>query len=118
MEELVYDIVKSFDEGNKDVDFVLTTDEVQDFLTAFISTGKFKPVLIDWATPEMNWYDREYYLSLCRFEDNQIFVIPVYHEDRFIDIGDDSIILVSESIKVSTYNKFKKKNALLFDIDR
>lgn len=119
MEELVYDIVKSFDEGNKDIDFVLTTDEVQDFLTAFLSTGRFKPVCIDWATPEINGYSREYYFSLCRFEDNQIFVTPVYRKDKFMDIGEDSIILVSGKVKTSTYNKFVKEysDVLLFDIE-
>lgn len=119
MEELVYDIVKGFDDENKDIDFVLTADEVPDFLTAFLSTGKFKPVCIDWAEPDINGYDREYYFSLLRFDDdNEVFVTPVYCEDRFVNTGNKSIILVSESVKMSTYNKFTKEysNVLLFDI--
>lgn len=120
MEELVYEIVKGFDNGNKDIDFVLTVDEVQNFLTAFLSTGKFKPVCIDWAESEINGYDKEYYFSLCQSEDNnEMFVTPVYCEDRFMGVGDDSIILVSENIKMSTYKKFAKKhnNVILFGID-
>lgn len=98
---------------------MLTVDEVQDFLTAFISTGKFKPVFLDWATPEINEYDREYYFSLCRFDDNEIWVTPVYCEDRFMDIGEDSIIFVSAGAKIDTYNKFVKdyNNVILFDIE-
>lgn len=120
MEELVYDIVKSFDDGNKDIDFVLTTDEVQDFLTAFLSTGKFKPVCVEWAESHINGYDREYYFSLCQFDDeNEMWVTPVYREDRFMGIGNDTIVFVSESVKTSTRNKFVKEysNVILFDID-
>ncbi len=122
MEELVYDIVKSFDDGNKDVDFVLATDEMQGFFTAFWSTGKFKPVCVEWAEPYINGYDREYYFSLCRFDDdneNELWVTPVYLEDKFMGIGEDSIILISGKVKTSTYNKFAKEhsNVILFDIE-
>ena len=119
MEELVYDITKSFDDGNKDIDFVLTVDEVQDFLTVFLSTGKFKPVSIEWAKPNISGDDREYYFSLCRFDENEILVSPAYNDDRLISIGDDSIVLVSAGVKVDTYSKFVKSydNVVLFDIE-
>lgn len=120
MEEFVCDIIKDFDEGNKNIDFVLTADEVQDFLVAFLSTGKFKPVCIDWATPEINGYDREFYFSLCRFDySNKLFIDPVYRKEKFINIDNDSIILVSAGVKVDTYNKFVKNynNVILFDIE-
>lgn len=119
LEELVCDIVENFDDGNKDVDFVLTADEVQDFLTAFLSTGKFKPASIEWAISGISEYDKEYYFSLCRYGINEIIVLPVYRENRFMNTSDDSIILVSASVKVSTYNKFVKdyNNVILFDIE-
>lgn len=119
MEELVYDITKSFDDGNKDIDFVLTVDEVQDFLTAFLSTGKFKPVSIEWSKPDISGYDREYYFTLCRFDGNEIFVEPVYNEDKLVGIGDDNIILISAGVKVDTYAKLVKdyNNVVLFDIE-
>lgn len=119
MEELVYDITKSFDDGNKDIDFVLTVDEVQDFLTAFLSTGKFKPVSIEWSKPDISGYDREYYFTLCRFDGNEIFVEPVYNEDKLVGIGDDNIILISAGVKVDTYAKLVKdyNNVILFDIE-
>lgn len=98
---------------------MLTVDEIQDFLTAFLSTGKFKPASIEWSKPDISGYDREYYFSLCRFDENEIFVSPVYNEDKLVGIGDDSIILISAGVKLGTYAKLVKdyNNVVLFDIE-
>lgn len=119
MEELVYDIVSGFDDEKKDIDFILTADEARDFLTAFLYTGEFKPVSIEWAVPDISGYDKEYCLSLCQFNGSEIFLSPVYNGDKFVDIGNDSIILASAGIKLDTYNRFAEKysNVILFDIE-
>lgn len=98
---------------------MLTVDEVQSFLTAFLSTGKFKPASIEWAESDISGYDKEYYFSLYRLDENQIFVSPVYNEGKFMHTGNDSIVLISAGIKIDTYNKFTKEysNVILFDIE-
>lgn len=98
---------------------VLTVEEVPNFLTAFISTGKFKPVSIDFATPDISGYNREYYFSLCHFDDNELFVEPTYRDDKFMAADPESIILISKSVKTDTYFKYKKccNNVILFDIE-
>lgn len=111
--------MKSFSGGGKNIDIVLTPQEVQEYLVAFLSTDKLNPVSINWSCSDYNEYYREYYFSLFHFDDDELFVEPVYVNDKFMKADTESIILISDKIKLDTYKTLKKNydKAILFSIE-
>lgn len=116
---MVYDIVKRFPKENRDINFVLTPNEIQKFLTAFLSTEKFTPISINWETDACGGYCREYYLTLTHFENNGLFISSVYRDGKFIKADNNDIILISAGININTYDVFRDNydNVYLFDIE-
>ena len=50
LEELISSVIEEFNDGS-DIDIVLPWEEVNDVITAIISTGKFKIYLFDYGLP-------------------------------------------------------------------
>lgn len=119
LEEFVCEVMKSFTNGSENIDIVLTQQEVQKYLVAFLSTGKLNPVSINWSCADYNEYGREYYFSLFHFDDDELFVEPVFVDDKFMKADTESIILVSDKIKLDTYKILKKNydKVILFSIE-
>lgn len=119
LEEFVYEVINSFFKGSRNVDIVLTPQEVQKYLVAFLSTDKLNPVSVNWSCSDYNEYDREYYFSLFHFDDDELFVEPVYVNDKFMRADSESIILISDNVKVDTYARIKKDydKVILFSIE-
>lgn len=122
LEELVCDVMQEFEEGNN-ITIVLTVDEVPDYLTAFLSTGKIKPFDIDWAYPDVNGYGREYYFTLTHLDDDVVFVEKAYDSDkcRYIDDCPDvtDIMFISVDVSKTLFDKCVNDghNIVLFDIE-
>lgn len=123
LEELVCDVMREFEEG-QEITLVLTAEEVPDYLTAFLSTGKIKPYDIDWAHPDVNGYGGEYYFSLSHFENDVVFVEKAYDTDncRYLDDSPEftDILFVSVDVGKALYDKCvnDKHNIVLFDIEK
>lgn len=119
LEEFVYEVINSFSKGSRNIDIVLTPQEVQKYLVAFLSTDKLNPASINWSCSDYNEYDREYYFSLFHFDDDELFVEPVYVNDKFMRADSESIILISDNVKVDTYARIKKDydKVILFSIE-
>ncbi len=84
-----------------------------------MSTDKLNPASINWSCSGYNEYDREYYFSLFHFDDDELFVEPVYVNDKFMRADSESIILISDNVKVDTYARIKKDydKVILFSIE-
>ena len=116
LEELVCDVVDAFKEEDMyDLTLVVSSDEVQDYLTSFVSTGIFKPVMIDFDT-----YDGfDYTITLLKYCGKAEILIERYRDNVENIIDDDSDFMVSNSVKTSTYKKILKKNSdfILYNIE-
>ena len=116
LEELVCDVVDTFKEEDMyDFTLVVSSNEVQDYLTAFVSTGVFKPVMIDFDT-----YDGfDYTITLLKYCGKAEILIERYRDNVENIIDDDLDFMVSNSVKTSTYKKILKKNSdfILYDIE-
>lgn len=115
LEELVCYVVDDFDEEDMcDLTLVVSGDEVQDYLVSFISTGVFKPVMIDFDSDD----GFDYTITLLKYCDNTEILIERYRDNVESVIDDDSGFMVSQSVKTSTYKKILKKNSdfILYDI--
>lgn len=123
LKELVDDVIDEFKEG-QNITLVLTSEEVSDYLVAFLSTGKVKPYDIDWAACKINGYSGEYYFSLNHLEDEVLFVEKAYNTDKCRYIDDDpnvtDIMFISQDISKTLYDKCveEKHNIVLFDIKK
>ncbi len=121
LENLVCDVMQEFQEG-QNITLILTAEEVPDYLTAFLSTGKVKPYDIDWAHQDVNGYGGEYYFSLNHLDDDVLFVEKAYSTEKCRYIDDDpeftDILFVSVDVGKALYDKCvdDKHNIVLFDI--
>lgn len=123
LEELVCDVMQEFEEG-QEITLVLAAEEVPDYLTAFLSTGKIKPYDIEWAYPEVNGYGGEYYFSLTHLNNDVLFVEKAYDNDncRYLDTDSEftDIMFISVDVGKTLFDKFvnDKHNIVLFDIEK
>lgn len=122
LEELISSVIEEFNDGS-DIDIVLPWEEVNDVITAIISTGKFKIHLFDYGLPEMEGYDYEYSIALSHFDDNALFVEKVYNseKDRYITFCNEAtdIVFVSAGVSKVCYDGIIDDdcNTVLFDIE-
>ena len=122
MEELISSVIEEFDDG-ADINIVITWEDFSKYLTALISTGKFSPYSIEFCYPDMNGYSYEYLISINHFENNALFVEPIYNieHDRYNTFYDDSvdITFASANILKECYDKIIDGGCytILFDID-
>lgn len=122
LEELISSVIEEFNDGS-DIDIVLPWEEVNDVITAIISTGKFKIHLLDYGLPEMDNYTYEYSIALSHFDDNALFVEKVYNseKDRYITFCNEAtdIVFVSAGVSKVCYDGIVADgcNTVLFDIE-
>lgn len=122
LEELISSIIEEFNDGS-DIDVVLPWEEVNDVITAIISTDKFKIHLLDYGLPEMEGYDYEYSIGLSHFDDNSLFVEKIYYpdKDRYITFCNEAtdIVFVSAGVSKVCYDGIVGDgcNTVLFDIE-
>ena len=122
MEELISSVIEEYDDGS-DIDIVLPWEEVNDVITAIISTGKFKIYLFDYGLPEMDNYTYEYSITFSHFDDNALFVEKIYNseEDRYITFCNEAtdITFVSAGVSKVCYDGIIDDgcNTVLFDIE-
>lgn len=122
LEQFVCDICEEFQEGNS-VDILVSCDEAQDFITAIMTTGKFRPQMIEYGLPIMDGYEDEYIISLSHFEDGELFVEKAWSNkwDKYI-IGDPSITdicFISQDVSEKLYDKYVDEgfNIIHFNIE-
>ena len=122
LEEFISSVIEEFNDGS-DIDIVLPWEEVNDVITAIISTGKFKIYLFDYGLPEMDNYTYEYSITLSHFDDNALFVEKIYNseEDRYITFCNEAtdIVFVSAGVSKVCYDGIVADgcNTVLFDIE-
>lgn len=123
LEELISSVIEEFNEGS-DIRIVLPWEEVNDILTAVISTGKFKINLLDYELPEMGNYVYEYCITLSHLDSNALFIEKIYNceKNRYItfcnDVGDD-IVFISDGILKVCYDHITDSGCytVLFNIE-
>ena len=122
LEELISSVIEEYNDG-ANIDVILPWEEVNDVITAIISTGKFKIHLLDYGLPEMEGYDYEYSIGLSHFDDNALFVEKVYNseKDRYITFCNEAtdIVFVSAGVSKICYDGIIDDgcNTVLFDIE-
>ena len=122
LEELISSAIEEFTDG-ANVDIVLPWEEVNDIVTALISTGKFKLYLLDYGLPEMDNYGCEYGISLSHLDDNALFVEKLYNaeKEKYLRISNEAtdVVFVSASVSKACYNGIIADgcNTVLFDIE-
>lgn len=120
--ELISSIIEEYDDG-ANVDVVLPWEEVNDVLTAIISTGKFKIYLLEYGLPEMDGYSYEYSISLNHFENDALFIENVYRkdDDKYITFCSEAtdIVFVSAGVSKVCYDSIVADgcNTVLYDIE-
>lgn len=106
LESLICDIVDEFGDSISEyycISIAVTSDEVPDMITALLSTGKFKPDVLDYNSID---YDCEYHISI----DNQgsLYIEKawneIYNNYTSIEYTENKYVLVSDMIS-STYFK-------------
>lgn len=106
LEQFVCDICEEFNEGY-DLDILVSCEEAQDYITAIMATGKFKPQMIDYGLPIMDGYEDEYIISLSHFDDGELFVEKAWSDrwDKYIvpDAGVSDVTFVSENVSKTLY---------------
>ena len=121
-DEVISSIIEEFDDG-ANIRIILTWEDVGRYLTALISTGKFNPYSIEFCYADMNGYSYEYSISINHFENNALFVEPVYNieHNRYNTFHDDSVDMTfaSANILKECYDKIIDEGCytILFDID-
>ena len=121
-DEVISNIIEEFDDG-ANIRIILTWEDVGRYLTALISTGKFNPYSIEFCYADMNGYSYEYSISINHFENNALFVEPVYNieHNRYNTFHDDSVDMTfaSANILKECYDKIIDEGCytILFDID-
>lgn len=120
--EAISSIIEEFDDGN-DIEIILPWEDVGKYLTALVSMGRFNPYSLEFGYPEMNGYSYEYSISINHFENNALFVEPVYNieHDRYNTFCNDSssIVFASVNILKECYDKIIDGGCytILFDIE-
>lgn len=122
LEEFISSVVEEFDDGN-DVDIVVPWDDVDKLMIALISTGRFTPYYVNFGHPEMDGYGYEYSISVNHFENNALFVEPIYNIDKgeyntFCSEATD-VLFASADVSKMCYNQIVSDNcyAVIFTID-
>lgn len=123
LEQFVCDICEEFDDGNE-IEIIVSADEAQDYITAIMATGKFKPELIEYGTVDMIGYVDEYLISLVHIDDSaELFVEKAWSDKhcRYV-INDPSIIdicFISQDVSEKLYEKYVDEgfNIVLFNME-
>ena len=120
LEQFVCDICEEVDEGYN-IDIFVSCEEAQDYITAIMATGRFRPQSIEYGTPEMIGYEDEYIISLSR--DGELFIEKAWSDkcDKYI-IGDPSvtdIVFISQDVSKTLYDQAVDSglNIVHFDIE-
>lgn len=121
LEKMVDDICEEFEEGS-DIEVIVSADEAQAYITAIMTTGKFRPNIIEFDLPMVNGYEGEYTISLIHIDDGELFVEKTWNEKSCKYIVDDSdfidVTFVSQNVSKTLFDQIAdtKTNVILFDI--
>ena len=86
LDGMVCDIVDEY-KDKEDIEIYVSCDEVADLAVALFSTGLFRPVSIEFASPEIDGYCREYLIAIHR--DGDLFIGKTWDEDKEIYLNSD-----------------------------
>ena len=102
LDGMVCDIVDEY----KDKEFIeiyVSCDEVADLAVALFNTGLFKPVSVEFATPEIDGYRREYLIAI--HSDGSLFIEKIWNEEKEIYLGSDpdyiDVVFASQKIDIN-----------------
>jgi hypothetical protein len=121
LENMITDIMQEYDDKN-DIGIILSWNEVPDFISALISTGKFKIKSLDWTYPESRGYDKEYCITLINIDDDEIYLEKCWIEEKDMYcncLGENDITFVSQDVSKTLQDKIcnESDNIILFDIE-
>ena len=122
LEQFVCDICEEFDDGNE-IEIIVSADEAQDYITAIMATGKFRPELIEYGTVDMIGYDKEYYISLTHIDGYELYMDKCWSDkcNKYIfnDGSITDIAFISQDVSKTLYDEAVDSglNIVLFDIE-
>ena len=121
-DEMIHDIVLEYEES-KDVEVMLSWDEVPRFMIALLSINTFNPAMIEWNAPEFDEYDKEYSITLSHFGEDNVFIEKCWNQSKgryFNALGEGAnVIFASQNISKSLYDNitYECGNVVLFDFE-
>ncbi len=122
LEQFVCDICEEFQEGSE-IEIAVSADEAQDYITAIMATGKFRPQSIDYGTLEINGYDKEYLITLTHIEGGELFVEKAWNDkwNRYAS-GESymtDIAFISQDVSKTLYDQYVDEgfNIVLYNIE-
>lgn len=122
LEQFVCDICEEVDEGYN-IDIFVSCAEAQDYITAIMATGRFKPQCIEYGTVDMIGYDKEYYISLTHIDGGELYMEKCWNDkcNKYIfnDGSITDIVFISQDVSKVLYDQAVDSglNIVLFDIE-
>ena len=102
LEEMIFSIVDGY-KKKRNIEIYAPWNETSDLIVALLSTGLFKPELLDWASKDMSGYGGEYQISINY--DGIICVEPTwdYDEEKYIhgNFYKGMMVFVSDNVDIN-----------------
>lgn len=111
LDQMIIDICDEFDEKH-DIEIIVSSNEAQDVIFRLMTTGKFRPCMLDYSHTSLGDYDSEYIISICHCKDGEIWVEKALSDSGKYKSGDTSetnIVFISDSVNNKLYSKYENE---------
>lgn len=111
LDQMIIDVCEEFDEKHG-IEIIVSSNEAQDVIFRLMTTGKFRPCMLDYSHTSLGDYDSEYIISLCHCKDGEIWV-----EKALSDGGEykswysssTNIVFMSNNVSDKLYSKYENE---------